>query len=115
MWNEQCDAAEGIRDRFGWQKAAGYLIGEKLVGYLNHGPALSQPDQQAFRARVLEIFPREHIEEYFSQTQRSGPLSHIVDQEQYGEMVSLGMVETSPAAAAADLLAIEKARQLLLG
>lgn len=60
------------------------------------------------------MFPREHLEEYFQQTQRSGPLSHIADDEHYSEMVGLGMVETSPAAAASDLLAIEKARQLLL-
>ncbi len=115
MWEEQCDAAENIRERFGWQKAAGYLIGEKLVAYLTHGPALSENDLQALRSRILEIFPREHLEEYFKQVQRSGPLSHIADDNQYSEMIGLGMVETSPAAAAADLLAMEKARQFLLG
>ena len=31
IWIEQCDAAEGIRERFGTKDAARYLIGEKLM------------------------------------------------------------------------------------
>jgi hypothetical protein len=31
VWIDQCDAARGIKERFGDRKALGYLIGEKLV------------------------------------------------------------------------------------
>jgi hypothetical protein len=31
IWIEQCEAAEGIKERFGAQEAARYLIAEKLL------------------------------------------------------------------------------------
>ncbi len=33
-WIEQGAAAEGMRDEFGTDKALGYLIGEKLINFL---------------------------------------------------------------------------------
>ena len=34
IWIEQCEAAEGIKERYGVNKAMGYLIGEKLMGFV---------------------------------------------------------------------------------
>jgi hypothetical protein len=34
IWIEQCEAAEGIRDRFGLLNALDYLIGEKLFSFV---------------------------------------------------------------------------------
>ena len=34
MWTEQCDATTGIRNAFGAQQALNYLIGEKLLDYI---------------------------------------------------------------------------------
>ena len=34
IWTGQCDAARGILDDFGTDKAMGYLIGEKLFNFL---------------------------------------------------------------------------------
>jgi hypothetical protein len=34
IWVEQCEAAQGIREAFGLEKAIGYLIGEKLLNFL---------------------------------------------------------------------------------
>jgi len=34
IWIEQCEAAEGIKERFGAQDAARYLIAEKLLRFM---------------------------------------------------------------------------------
>ena len=47
IWAEQCEAARGIEDEFGTDKALDYLIGEKFLNFL--GAAESHPD---FRAEL---------------------------------------------------------------
>ena len=42
-WTSQCEAARGILDEFGTEKALGYLVGEKLLNFLEvaeHDPVL---------------------------------------------------------------------------
>ena len=34
IWIEQCEAAQGIKEQYGVNKAMGYLIGEKLMGFV---------------------------------------------------------------------------------
>ena len=34
IWIDQCEATEGIRERFGLENALGYLIGEKLFNFV---------------------------------------------------------------------------------
>ena len=34
IWKDQCEVAEGIRERFGSQDATRYLIGEKLLRFM---------------------------------------------------------------------------------
>ena len=34
IWIEQCEAARGIEDDFGTQKALDYLVGEKFLYFL---------------------------------------------------------------------------------
>ena len=34
IWIEQCEAAQGIEDEFGTQKALEYLVGEKFLNFL---------------------------------------------------------------------------------
>jgi len=34
VWIEQCEAARDIREAFGLEKAIGYLVGEKLLNFL---------------------------------------------------------------------------------
>ena len=35
IWIDQCEAAEGIREQFGVQADARYLIGEKLLRFMD--------------------------------------------------------------------------------
>ena len=45
IWIEQCEAAEGIRERFGLQNALHYLIGEKLFSFV-HAAEQDQEDNE---------------------------------------------------------------------
>ena len=58
IWQEQCEATRGIRERFGVEDALDYLVGEKLV---NFAKAADQDPKVAaelprFQAAVWEIF-----------------------------------------------------------
>jgi hypothetical protein len=56
IWIDQCEATEGIRDRYGLQRALDYLVGEKLFIFVH--AAEREPDL------CLSLFPwakfREH-------------------------------------------------------
>lgn len=41
IWREQCDAARSIQRRYGHESAFDYLVGEKLLNYVN--TAASRP------------------------------------------------------------------------
>ena len=52
IWIEQCEAAKGIEDEFGTQKALEYLVGEKFLNFLE--AAESDAD---FRAEAVGPIP----------------------------------------------------------
>ena len=83
IWVDQCEAADGIRGDFGLQKALGYLIGEKLVGYLRIADRDPQwaAEVPAFCTKVRELFAPHELREYFYNVKRVGALAHICDQE----------------------------------
>jgi hypothetical protein len=47
IWIAQCEAARGIEDRFGTDNALSYLIGEKLLNFLEASETNAQ-----FRAEI---------------------------------------------------------------
>lgn len=47
IWIEQCEAATGIEDEFGTDKALAYLIGEKFINFLEAAEA-----DAAFRGEI---------------------------------------------------------------
>jgi hypothetical protein len=58
IWIEQCEAAQGIEDDFGTQKALEYLVGEKFLNFLEAADANAdfRAEIPAFVARIKEIF-----------------------------------------------------------
>ena len=60
IWIEQCEAAQGIEDEFGVQKALEYMIGEKFLNFLEAAETDSdfRADIPAFVAKIKEIFER---------------------------------------------------------
>ena len=66
IWEEQCEATEGIRERYGLQDAIRYLIGEKFLNYLEESDRRPEfaAEVQKFVAEVKEIFEPHEISEF---------------------------------------------------
>ena len=87
IWVEQCEAAQGIKEDFGLQKALGYLIGEKFLNFLK--AAENDKDFAAeipeFVSEIRSIFQPYEIAEYFQTVNRVGGLGHVMSDEHYEE------------------------------
>ena len=95
IWRDQCEAAEGIAERFGTLQALDYLIGEKLDEYARC--ATTRPEfareLPQFLAEVRRIFSRHAIAAYFEAIEQdagipnSGP--HATKLEESGLLMSV--------------------------
>lgn len=116
-WIDQCEAAENIREQFGAEKAIGYLVGEKFVTALRY--ARSHPDLAKeipeFAARVRKNFETHELTAWFSTVRRLGPLGHTVSDEEYQVLAATGAIGDNPVSGAEEVLALERARELLTG
>lgn len=116
IWREQCDAARSIKERFGTQKALGYLIGEKLLAYLR--AANARPDLAAdlprFVAEIKSIFEPFELDAYLSGVRRLGALGHVMGDEQFAQLRAAGAVAEDIITAAEDVLLVARMKALLL-
>ncbi len=66
IWIEQCEATEGIRERYGLKDAIRYLIGEKFLNYLEESDRRPEfaAEVPKFVAEVKEIFEPHEISEF---------------------------------------------------
>ena len=75
IWMEQCEAARGIEDDFGTQKALDYLVGEKFVNFLE--AAETDPSFRdeipAFVAEIKTIFERWQLAQYLETALQAEP------------------------------------------
>ena len=116
IWVEQCEAAEGIEADYGTEKALGYLIGEKLLNFLE--VAETRPEWRAevphFVAKIRKIFEPWQIAEFFETPRRLGTLGHTADEE--GHKLIRSQVEESENLRedARNLMLFEQAREWLL-
>jgi hypothetical protein len=73
MWTEQCDATTGIRNAFGTQQALNYLIGEKLLDFIE--AAVNNDDFRnelpAFAARIKTLFEPDQLAAYLAPIEAS--------------------------------------------
>lgn len=115
-WVDQCDAAEGIRERYGLEKALGYLIGEKLIDFVRD--AAKDPmfagELPQFAQRVKSIFTSDEILGYLENVENIGPLAHVATPRQLDRLRQAGVVEDNPVRAAEDILIIEYLKEVLL-
>ena len=76
-WTEQCEATEGIKERFGLQDALNYLIGEKLFHFVQ--AAETRPEFAAevpnFLREIRRIFTAKEICSYLDDLERTRYLS----------------------------------------
>ena len=58
IWIDQCEATEGIRERFGLQNALDYLIGEKLFHFVQVSEQRPEfaAELPAFVAEIRRLF-----------------------------------------------------------
>src|SRR5437773_6942326 len=116
IWIEQCEAARDIREAFGVQKAIGYLVGEKLLDFLQ-----AADQDQAFARElprfvdeIKRIFDRTQVQTYLDGVQRVGSLGHVCSDEAYEAMREAGAIPEDPVSWAEEILLIERAKDLLL-
>lgn len=116
IWIEQCDAAEGIRDGFGLEKTLGYLIGEKLLHFIDASD--THPEFKAelpkFVERIKEIFQPYEIKEYLKNVKRVEALGHVCADEEFETLRKAGAIPDDPVSGAKDVLLFERAKELLL-
>lgn len=116
IWKEQCEAAVQIEEKFGVEKALGYLIGEKFADFLKR--ADQDPERAdelpAFIARIRDLFEPRQIRSFLDTVQHLGPLGHVSTPEEYENMRLSGMIPDDPVQATEEILAVERIRKLLL-
>ncbi|PIS47710.1 MAG: hypothetical protein COT17_01955 [Elusimicrobia bacterium CG08_land_8_20_14_0_20_51_18] len=116
IWMGQCDAARGIKERFGDRKALGYLIGEKLINFVeaaDERPEFAR-ELPAFLAEIKEIFPAEVLRHYLENVERTGPLGHVLTKEEHDFMRMAGAVEEDAVDRAEDVIILKRIKDMLL-
>ncbi|HQX53876.1 MAG TPA: hypothetical protein PLR25_28445, partial [Planctomycetaceae bacterium] len=75
IWIEQCEAALGIEDRFGTQKALEYIVGDKFLNFLEAAETHAdfRAEIPAFVARIKAIFERWQLAQYLETAKESEP------------------------------------------
>jgi hypothetical protein len=75
IWIEQCDAAQGIEDEFGTQKALEYLVGEKFLNFLEAAEANAdfRAEIPTFVARIKAIFEPWQLAQYLETARETEP------------------------------------------
>ena len=73
MWIEQCAATERLRERFGLQTALDYLVGEKLLTFIEMSDQNSKwaAELPAFIAEIRRLFTEPEIQAYLDYPKRS--------------------------------------------
>lgn len=116
IWVEQCEAARGIEDQFGTDKALSYLIGEKFLNYLD--AAERDPEFRAeipaFVAEIKDIFEPWQLAEYLEKARQSEPFDpSLYDEDDDPEDIEMERRDDLRRSAH-DLLLVERAREWLL-
>ncbi len=116
IWIDHCEAARDIREGFGLEKALGYLIGEKLLNFLEASD--QHPEFAAelprFVSEIKEIFEPGEIRAYLDRVRRVGALGHTASDEAYEELQAAGALDEDPVEWAEQILRLERTKALLL-
>jgi hypothetical protein len=72
LWQEYCDVAPGIRERYGVASALSYVVGEKLMMFAQTAETNDEFRAQlpAFCNRIRSLFTELEIERYFESAER---------------------------------------------
>jgi hypothetical protein len=112
----QADAARGIREDFGPEKAMGYLIGEKFLNFLE----VAETDRRwrqaipGFVAQIKALFEPYQLAEFLDTPRRLGALGHVASEEAHRMFRDELEEEQRVREDARNLTLLEWARELLL-
>src|SRR5438876_8599960 len=83
IWIEQCEAARGIEDEFGTQKALAYLVGEKFLNYLQAAEKDAEfgVEIPAFAAEIKTSFEPWQLAEYLEKAGWTEPFDPSIYEE----------------------------------
>jgi len=115
IWIDQCAAAEGIRERFGVKDALRYLVGEKLLRFMevSHERPEFAVELQPFANRIRELFDTHEIVSFFAALEAG----EVPDPAKLLNGVDSDETEIDEDAIVADaekILLIQNAKRLLL-
>jgi len=115
IWIEPCDGARRIRERYGLEKALGYLIGEKLLNFLRAAGHDAKFAQELPRlvAEIKRIFSRAEIQNYLENIRRVGALAHVCTDEEYEVFRAARAIPGDPVRSAEEVLLVERIKELL--
>jgi len=116
IWIEQCQATEGNRERFGIEKALGYLIGEKLVNFVEEadGDLDWARELPQFIAEIKKIFSPTEIRDYLETIRRTGTMGHACTEAEFELFREAGAIDDDPVRGAEDMLIVARIREMLL-
>ena len=116
IWIDQCKAAEDIEAEYGPEKAMGYLIGEKLLNFLEvaETDAVWRAEIPQFVAEIKSMFERWQLAQFFENPRRLGALGHVADEEGHRLLRSQVEPEDLVHEDTRNLMMFEWARELLL-
>ena len=115
IWIEQCEAARGIEDEFGTDKALDYLIDEKFLNFLEAAETNAdfRAEIPAFVAKIKTIFERWQLAAYL-ETVRETDLFDPDDYEGEDPETIEMLRQSDICSCAAELLLVERAKDWLL-
>ncbi|MDQ3003329.1 MAG: hypothetical protein M3Y08_18975 [Fibrobacterota bacterium] len=115
IWVEQCQATEGIKERYGIEKAMGYLIGEKLVNLVQESDQdpLWAPELPFFIDEIKGLFSTPEIREYLETITRTGTMGHACTDEEFEIFREAGAIDDDPVRGAEDMLIVARIKEML--
>ena len=127
IWIDQCEAAEGIEDDFGTQKALDYLVGEKFLNFLEAAETAAdfRAEIPAFVEKIKTIFERWQLAQYLETAKETEPFDLKLFEPESSELVGEEEIEFDAEEVedmrnddirqcTRDLLLVERAREWLL-
>lgn len=111
-----CEAARGVEDDWGREKAMGYLIGEKFLNFLERAETDREWRQAVpnFVTEIKALFERWQLAKFLDTPRRLGPLGHTVGEEGYRMLRAEWEEEERLRDDARNLMLLEWAKELLL-
>lgn len=116
IWKEQCEAACGIKQRFGLDQAVSYLVGEKFMNFLRAADRDSDfaAELPQFVAEVRRIFEPGAIGAYLDSVGRARAIGHGARDDDFAGFEAEGIGPEDVVRGAEEFLLALRAKELLL-